>query len=49
MEAIDMTFHRGEEVASVSLYEIGDSYFVADDNHRVSVSATTACNGSMPR
>ena len=35
---IDRAFHRGEEVPPVSLYKIGDSYFVADGNHRVSVA-----------
>jgi hypothetical protein len=34
---IDRAFHRGEELPPVSLYKIGDSYFVADGNHRVSV------------
>jgi hypothetical protein len=35
---IDRAFHRGEELPPVSLYNIGDSYFVADGNHRVSVA-----------
>ena len=35
---IDRAFHRGEELPPVSLYKIGDSYFVADGNHRVSVA-----------
>ena len=34
---IDRAFHRGEELPPVSLYKVGDSYFVADGNHRVSV------------
>jgi hypothetical protein len=33
---VDRTFLLGEEFSLVSLYKIGDSYFVADDNHRVS-------------
>ena len=36
---IDRAFHRGEELPPVSLYKIGDSYFVADGNHRVSVAS----------
>ena len=35
---IDRAFHRGEELPPVSLYKVGDSYFVADGNHRVSVA-----------
>ena len=35
---IDRAFHRGVELPPVSLYKIGDSYFVADGNHRVSVA-----------
>lgn len=35
---IDKAYHRGEELPPVSLYKIGDSYFVADGNHRVSVA-----------
>ena len=35
---IDRAFHRGEELSPVSLYKIGDAYFVADGNHRVSVA-----------
>jgi hypothetical protein len=35
---IDRAFHQGEELPTVSLYKIGDSYFVADGNHRVSVA-----------
>ena len=35
---IDRAFYRGEELPPVSLYKIGDSYFVADGNHRVSVA-----------
>jgi hypothetical protein len=35
---IDRAFHRGEELPPVSLYKIGDAYFVADGNHRVSVA-----------
>ena len=35
---IDRAFHRGEELPPVSLYKVGDSYFVTDGNHRVSVA-----------
>ena len=35
---IDAMMHRAEELPPVSLYKIGDSYFVQDGNHRVSVA-----------
>ncbi len=35
---IDLAYLRTEELPPVSLYKIGDSYFVADGNHRVSVA-----------
>jgi hypothetical protein len=35
---IDRTFQRGEDLPPVELYEIGDSYFVLDGHHRVSVA-----------
>jgi hypothetical protein len=35
---VDLAFHRGEELPPVSLYMIGDRYFVEDGNHRVSVA-----------
>jgi hypothetical protein len=35
---VDRAFVRGEELPPVSLYKIGDSYFVDDGNHRVSVA-----------
>ena len=35
---IDRAFHRGEELPPVSLYKIGEKYFVVDGNHRVSVA-----------
>ena len=35
---IDRAFHRGEELPPVVLYKLGDSYFVEDGNHRVSVA-----------
>lgn len=37
-ERIDRAFRRGEELPPVSLYKIGDLYFVEDGNHRVSVA-----------
>ena len=33
---IDEIMHRAEELPPVSLYKIGDAYFVQDGNHRVS-------------
>ena len=35
---VDPAFVRGEELPPVSLYKIGDRYFVEDGNHRVSVA-----------
>ena len=35
---IDRAFHRGEELAPVNLYKVGDFYFVLDGHHRVSVA-----------
>jgi hypothetical protein len=35
---IDHAYHRGEEFPPVSLYKVGESYFVLDGNHRVSVT-----------
>src|ERR687886_2073992 len=35
---IDEIMDRGEELPPVSLYKIGDVYFVRDGNHRVSVA-----------
>ena len=35
---IDHAYHRGVELPVVSLYKIGDRYFVRDGNHRVSVA-----------
>lgn len=35
---VDEAFHRGEELPPVSLYRIGDRYYVHDGNHRVSVA-----------
>ena len=37
-ERVDRAFVRGEELPPVSLYKIGDQYFVEDGNHRVSVA-----------
>lgn len=34
---MDEMFHRAEEFPHVSLYKVGDAYFVVDGNHRVSV------------
>ena len=35
---VDRAFRRGVDLPPVSLYKIGDSYFVHDGNHRVSVA-----------
>ena len=35
---VDSAFRRGEELPIVSLYKIGEAYFVLDGNHRVSVA-----------
>ncbi len=35
---VDRAFHRGVELPPVRLYKIGESYFVEDGNHRVSVA-----------
>ena len=35
---IDRAHHRGDELPPVELYKLGDSYFVMDGNHRVSVA-----------
>jgi hypothetical protein len=35
---VDQALRRGVELPPVSLYKIGDAYFVEDGNHRVSVS-----------
>jgi hypothetical protein len=35
---VDRAFHRGLDLPPVRLYKIGDSYFVEDGNHRVSVA-----------
>jgi hypothetical protein len=37
-ERVDSAFQRGEELPPVSLYKMGDAYFVNDGNHRVSVA-----------
>jgi hypothetical protein len=35
---VDRAFLRGEELPPVSLYKVGERYFVEDGNHRVSVA-----------
>src|ERR671910_2307358 len=35
---VDRALRRGVELPAVSLYKIGDAYFVVDGNHRVSVA-----------
>jgi hypothetical protein len=35
---VDRAYHQGVELPAVSLYKIGDEYFVRDGNHRVSVA-----------
>lgn len=35
---IDRAYHRGDALPAVSLYKVGEAYFVRDGNHRVSVA-----------
>ena len=35
---VDVAFYRDEDLPPVSLYKLGDAYFVVDGNHRVSVA-----------
>lgn len=35
---VDRAYHQAVELPAVSLYKIGDTYFVRDGNHRVSVA-----------
>jgi hypothetical protein len=35
---VDRAYHQGVELPAVSLYKMGDEYFVVDGNHRVSVA-----------
>jgi hypothetical protein len=35
---VDRAYHQGVELPAVSLYKIGETYFVVDGNHRVSVA-----------
>ena len=35
---VDRAFHRGVELPPVRLYKLGETYFVEDGNHRVSVA-----------
>ncbi|TCJ20021.1 hypothetical protein E0L93_03500 [Rubrobacter taiwanensis] len=35
---VDLAFHRGIELPPVSLYKLGDAYYVLDGNNRVSVA-----------
>jgi hypothetical protein len=35
---VDLAFRKGRDLPPVSLYKIGDEYFVHDGNHRVSVA-----------
>jgi hypothetical protein len=37
-ERVDGAFQRGKELPPVSLYRMGETYFVNDGNHRVSVA-----------
>jgi hypothetical protein len=37
-ERVDSAFQRGKELPPVSLYKMGEAYFVNDGNHRVSVA-----------
>jgi hypothetical protein len=35
---VDRAFHLGVDLPSVVLYKLGESYFVSDGNHRISVA-----------
>jgi len=35
---VDLAFYRDQALPPVSLYKIGDAYFVEDGNHRISVA-----------
>jgi hypothetical protein len=35
---IDRAYHRGQDLPPVTLFKVGDAYFVEDGNHRVSVA-----------
>jgi hypothetical protein len=35
---VDRAYHKGVELPAVSLYKVGEAYFVRDGNHRVSVA-----------
>jgi hypothetical protein len=35
---VDRAYHQGVKLPAVSLYKIGEAYFVVDGNHRVSVA-----------
>ncbi len=35
---IDRAYHKGDVLPAVSLYKVGEAYFVRDGNHRVSVA-----------
>lgn len=35
---VDSAYHKGVDLPAVSLYKIGEAYFVRDGNHRVSVA-----------
>jgi len=37
-KSVDRAFHRGQDLPPVSLFKVGDAYFVEDGNHRVSVA-----------
>lgn len=37
-QRVDRAFHRGLDLPPVGLHKIGDTYFVEDGNHRVSVA-----------
>jgi hypothetical protein len=37
-KSVDLAFHRDKVLPPVSLYKLGDVYFVEDGNHRVSVA-----------
>src|SRR3712207_6870416 len=42
---VDLAFHRDKVLPPVSLYKIGETYFVEDGNHRVSVARYHGVSG----
>ena len=47
--SVDSAMLSGVSLPAVSLYKVGDAYFVVDGHHRVSVSRQKGRNSSTPR